>query len=436
MVNEAMWTNWGGTASCRPAEVEHPAGEEDIVAALKRAAQGGERVKVVGSGHSFTDIACTGGRMLKLDRYAGVLEVDQKKRTVTVEAGISIWDLAEVLARNGLAFPNLGDIGYQSISGAIPTSTHGTGERLGNLATQVKAMRLVLADGSAVDLSDRTDGEAFNAALVSLGGLGVISTVTLQCVPAFNLHAVEGPGRFDEVLATFQENAKKNDHYEFYWFPHSDVCLTKANNRTDQPPQPKGKARAWFEDQFVGNTVFGLVNRLMRARPKSIPRLQRIIGKAISRSEYSDRSDKVFTSPRLVRFAEMEYAIPREAAVDAVREVRRIIEDNRFDVAFPIECRVSAGDDIFLSTAHGRPTAYVAVHQFQGMEYESYFRAVEAIMRSVGGRPHWGKIHYQDHRSLREIYPAWGRFAAVRQRFDPQGRFRNAYLDRVLGEYS
>jgi L-gulonolactone oxidase len=435
MVNEAMWTNWAGTASCRPAEVEHPASEEDIIAALKRAAQAGERVKVAGSGHSFTDIACTGGRMLKLDRYAGVLEVDQKAGTVTVESGITIWGLADVLARNGLAFPNLGDIGYQSISGAISTSTHGTGERLGNLATQVKAMRLVLADGSAIDLSDRSDEEAFKAAQVSLGALGVISTVTLQCVPAFTLHAVEGPGKLDEVLATFDENAAKNDHFEFYWFPYTDACLVKANNRTGEPPQPKGRARGWFEDQFVGNTVFGAVSRMMRARPKWIPRLQRIVGRAVSKTEYSDRSDRVFTSPRLVRFAEMEYAIPREVAVEAVREVRRVIDANDFRVAFPVECRVSAGDDILLSTAHGRPTAYVAVHQFQGMEYEPYFRAVEAIMRSLGGRPHWGKLHFQDHRSLREVYPAWGRFAAVRTRLDPHGRFRNAYLDRVLGEF-
>lgn len=434
MVSRSVWTNWGGTASCRPAEVEYPSSEEEIVAALKRAAQGGERVKVVGAGHSFTDIACTGGRMLKLDNYAGVLEVDAAARTVTVEAGISIWALAEVLARNELAFPNLGDIGYQSISGAISTSTHGTGEKLGNLATQVKAMRLVLADGSAVDLSPETDAEAFAAAKVSLGALGVISTVTLQCVPAFTLHAVEGPGTLDEVLATFDESVATNDHYEFYWFPYTDACLVKTNNRTDEPPRPKGRARAWLEDRFVGNTVFGVACRVMRARPAWIPRIQRLVGKAISKSEYSDRSDRVFTSPRLVRFAEMEYAIPRDAAVEAVREVRRLIDEKRFDVAFPIECRVSAADDIFLSTAHGRPTAYVAVHMFQGMDHEPYFRAVEDVMRSLGGRPHWGKLHYQDHRSLRELYPAWGRFAAVRDRLDPQGRFRNAYLDRVLGE--
>lgn len=433
MVTSPVWTNWGGTASCRPAEVEHPASEEEIVAALKRAAAGGERVKVPGSGHSFTDIACTGGRMLLLDRYKGVLDVDTQAKTITVEAGLTIWELADVLAKNGLAFPNLGDIGYQTISGAISTATHGTGHRLGGLATQVKALRIVLADGTALDLSADADPEAFKAAQVSLGALGVISTVTLQCVPSFTLHAVEGPGKLDEVLATFDRDAEGNDHYEFYWFPYTDACLVKVNNCTDAEPRPKGRVRAWFEDELVGNSVFGLASRVMRARPGWIPRINGIVGKAISRTEYSDRSDRVFTSPRRVRFVEMEYAIPLASAVHAVREVRRVVQEKRFDVSFPIECRVAAPDDIFLSTAYGRPTAYIAVHMFQGMAYEPYFREVEAIMRPLGGRPHWGKLHYQDHRSLRESYPAWGRFAAVRARLDPQGRFANAYLDRVLG---
>jgi L-gulonolactone oxidase len=433
MVSSSVWTNWAGTASCRPAEVEHPETEEDIVAALKRASAAGERVKVAGAGHSFTDIACTGGRMIRLDRYAKILEVDASAGLVTAEAGISIWNLAEELARDGLAFPNLGDIGYQAIAGAIATSTHGTGARFGNLATQVKALRLLLADGSALDLSADSDADAFKAAQVSLGALGVVSTVTLQCVPAFTLHAVEGPGRFEEVIERFDERVAANDHYEFYWFPYTDVCLTKANNRTDEPPRPKGRARAWFEDRFVGNTVFGAVNRLMRARPAWIPILHRLVGKAITRSEYSDRSDRVFTSQRLVRFTEMEYAIPLEAATHGLREVRRLIEENDFKVAFPVEVRVSAPDDIFLSTAYGRPTAYIAVHQFQGMEHEPYFRAVEAVMTSLGGRPHWGKMHYRDHRSLSDAYPGWSRFAAVRARLDPLGRFSNAYVDRVLG---
>jgi L-gulonolactone oxidase len=184
---------------------------------------------------------------------------------------------------------------------------------------------------------------------------------------------------------------------------------------------------------LIANRVFGAIARLGRARPSMIPRLSRIVGGAISRTEYTDRSDRVFTSPRLVRFAEMEYAIPRADAPAAVREVRRVIEESGFRISFPIECRVVAPDDIFLSPSHERETAYIAVHVFQGMEYEPYFRAVEDIMRSFGGRPHWGKIHYQTHQTLREIYPSWGRFASVRARLDPHGRFANAYLDRVLG---
>lgn len=434
MVSSAVWTNWGGTASCRPAEVEFPRSEEEIQAALKRASTGGERVKVAGSGHSFTDIACTGGRMLRLDGYDRVLEVDRERALVTVEAGISIFKLAQELAKHGLAFANLGDIGYQALAGAVSTATHGTGVKLGNLATQIAAMRLVLADGSTLDVSHASDPETFRAAQVSLGALGVISTITLQCVPAFTLHAVEAPGRLEDVLEGFDEHARANDHYEFYWFPHTDRCITKTNNRTDEPARPKGRTRAYLEDMFVANKVFGLISRVGRARPKMIPRLSRMVGAAISRTEYSDRSDRVFTSPRLVRFSEMEYAIPRADAPAAVREIRRMIDERGFRISFPIECRVVAPDDIFLSPSHGRETSYIAVHMFQGMPYEPYFREVEAIMRGFGGRPHWGKLHFQTHQSLREVYPTWSRFAAVRARLDPHGRFSNAYLDRVLGQ--
>jgi L-gulonolactone oxidase len=435
MVNEALWTNWGGTASCRPAEVEHPTSEEEIFAALKRAAVAGERVKVAGAGHSFTDIACTGGRMLKLDRYDRVLEVDPASGTITVEAGITILKLAEELAHHGLAFPNLGDIGYQSISGAISTATHGTGTKLGNLATQVKALRLALADGSALDLSLESDPETFKAAQVSLGALGVISTVTLQCVPAYTLHAVEEPVPLDNVLDRIDQFADSNDHFEImYWFPHSEICVTKTLNRTDDPPRPKGRARGWFEDMFLANHVFGTVARIGRARPSLIPRIGRLAGRLASRSEYSDRSDRVFTHERLVRFSEMEYAIPRAHAAEAVRRLRSMIDEKGFQISIPVEVRFVAADDIFLSPSFGRETAYVAAHVFQGMEYEAFFREVEEIMRDYGGRPHWGKLHFQTHQTLRDLYPAWGRFASVRARLDPHGRFRNAYLDRVLGQ--
>lgn len=432
MVSSSSWTNWAGTASCRPAETEFPRSEEEIVAALKRAAQAGERVKVAGTGHSFTDIACTGGRMLRLDGYDRVLEVDRERGLVTVESGIKIWKLAEELARHGLAFANLGDIGYQALAGAISTATHGTGAKLGNLATQVTAIRLVLADGSTLDVSAESDPEAFRAAQVSLGALGVISTITLQCVPAFTLDCREVPGRLDDVLDSFEEQVERHDHFWFWWFPHTDGCIVKTYDRTQAEPKPRGTVRAYVEDMLLGNHVARMMLRIGRARPALIPRISRLAVSTFSH-HYSDRSDRVFTTPRLMRFSEMEYAIPRPHAVESVREIRRVIDERGFRISFPVECRVVAPDDIFLSPSHGRETAYVAVHVFEGMEYEPYFRDVEAIMRSFGGRPHWGKIHFQTHHSLRELYPAWGRFAAVRGRLDPQGRFANAYLDKVLG---
>ncbi len=432
MVNTSMWTNWAGTASCHPATIEHPRTEEEIIAAVKRAGHAGERLKVAGSGHSFTDIACTGGRMLRLDRYDNVLEIDRAGGRVTVEAGITINALADELAKHGLAFQNLGDIGYQAIAGAVSTATHGTGVKLGNLATQIVGMRLVLADGGLLDVSADRDEDVFRAAQVSVGALGVISTITLQCVPAFTLACREVPGKIDDILDSYEDRVGAHDHFWFWWFPHTDGCVVKTYDRTDEPAQPRSRMREYVEDMLLGNHVARAMLRLGRARPSLIPRISRMAVSTFSH-QYSDRSDRVFTTPRLMRFAEMEYAIPRGHVVEAVREIRRVIDERGYRISFPVECRAVASDDIFLSPSHGRETGYVAVHVFQGMEYEPYFRDVEAIMRGFGGRPHWGKIHFQTHQTLRESYPAWGRFAAVRARLDPHGRFANAYLDRVLG---
>jgi L-gulono-1,4-lactone dehydrogenase len=273
----------------------------------------------------------------------------------------------------------------------------------------------------------------FEAARVGLGALGVISSVTLRCEPAFNLRSVEEPRQLDEVLEEFDELAEANDHFELFWFPHTDVAQTIRNNVTDEPARPRGRIGAYVDDIVLENHAFGLVQRLGQARDSWIPSLARFTARLLSRTEVVDRSHRVFANERLVRFAEMEYAIPREHAVQAVREVRAMIERRDLRLSFPIEVRVLGGDDIPLSTAQGRDTAYIAVHVFWRLPYEDYFREVEAIMRGLDGRPHWGKLHYQDAESLRPRYPLWDRFAAVRDRLDPERRFTNAYLRRVLG---
>ena len=293
-------------------------------------------------------------------------------------------------------------------------------------------MRLILADGSALDCSTVEEPEVFHAARVGLGALGVVSTVTLQVVPAFNLHVVEEPLPLGEVLADLDARVDGNDHFELFWVPHTDLALTKANNRTTEPIDRRGRAKEWVDDRLMENYAFGALCRLGRRRPGWIPHLARALA-ASGRASYVDESYRVFASPRLVRFYEMEYAVPRAAGAEALQRVRRFIEDSGLLVSFPVEFRFTAPDDIPLSTASGRESCYIAVHVFEGMEHRPYFEGVERIMHDYEGRPHWGKLHFQDWSTLSRRYPEWDRFVAVRDRLDPDRRFTNAYLDRVLG---
>ncbi len=426
------WRNWAGNQTAEPVAVDHPSTEDELVAVVKQAAADGHRVKVPGTGHSFTGIAVTDGRLVQLDRYRQVLEVDTDRRRVTVQAGITLHELSVALEARGLALPNLGDIDVQTVAGATSTATHGTGARRQGIAAQIVGMRLVTGDGTVVEASAEEHPDVLHVARVGLGALGVISTVTLAVVPAFHLHAVEQPMPLDAVLGSLDDHVDGNDHFEFFWVPHTRWALTKANNVTDEPLAPRPRLRHWYEKSFLENTAFGLVCRLGRARPRWIPRLATALPGS-GRVEYVDTSYKVFASVRRVRFLEMEYAIPRAAGAEALRELRAMVDRERLLLNFPVEVRFVAADDIPLSTASGRDTCYIAVHVFQGMEHERYFREVERIMDAHDGRPHWGKLHFQTAETLAPRYPGWATFQAMRDRLDPDRRFANAELDRVLG---
>ena len=427
------WRNWGRNQACAPAAVEAPESVLEVAEAVRRAADVGQTVKPVGAGHSFTDIACTSGRLLRLDRLDRFLEVDADAGTVTVEAGMALWKLNEELARRGLALANLGDIDRQTISGAIATATHGGGARFGGLATFVVAMELVTADGSVLRCSPAEEPEVFACARVGLGALGVVTAVTLRCVPAFRLHSLERPTTLEAMLADFDTIVDGNEHIDLYWWPHTDVATVKVNNRTDDPVRRKSAYKTWRDEVLLSNYVFGALTKVGKLRPGAIPDLMRTTAKSLGKTELVDESHRVLCSRRLVRFVEMEYAVPRPEAGKALLRIRDLIEGEGLRVDFPIELRVAAADDIPLSTANGRETAYLAVHLSSGTPYEAYFRGVEAIMDELGGRPHWGKMHFQNAATLAPRYPEWDRFQSVRARLDPAGRFRNPYLDRVLG---
>ena len=431
----AIWRNWGRSESIRPVYAARPTSIEEVVEIVRFARDRGLTVKTVGAGHSFTAIAAAPGIQLELAGLDGLLAVDPALGRVTLGAGTNLYQLPRLLAPYGLALENMGDIDRQTIAGATSTGTHGTGAAFGGLATRIVALTLVTAEATVLRISETENAELLPAARLGLGALGVIVEITLQCVPAFLLHALERPAGFDEVLDDFGERATAVDHFEFYWWPHTDGVLTKTNTRLpgDSERKPVGVLAGWIEDRVVSNAVLALVCNLGRLAPAVTPAINRFATRVYGNRSYIDHSHEVFVSPRLTRFREMEYAIPRAAIPDALRDIRALIERRGWRISFPVEVRVAASDDNWLSTAEGRDSGYIAVHRYFRDDHEDYFRAVEQVMLAYQGRPHWGKIHYRDAASLSELYPHHSDFVAVRDRLDPDRVFTNPYLDRVLG---
>ncbi|MEM9467616.1 MAG: D-arabinono-1,4-lactone oxidase [Actinomycetota bacterium] len=426
-------TNWSKLQRFQPREILEPSSEDELASIVRRAAAEDRRVKVMGAGHSFTAIAVTPDFHVRIDALDQLHEIDRNSGLVTVGAGITLKKLNRVLDRHGLALTNMGDIDKQSIAGAISTGTHGTGLAYGGIATQVRGLRLLTPDGEAVDVDATRHAELFACARVGLGALGIITRVTLQAVPSFRIHAVETSHSLDEVLEAWPETIRANDHAEFFFMPGGRNAARKVNNRTEAPAEPLPRGR-YIADKLVGeNLGFGLVNRVARRMPRAAPTVARLINGSSMDRDYTDVSYKVFTTPRWVHFYESEWSVPLDDLAGVVREVNTFARTLGKPITFPIEVRCAAADDIPLSTANGEDRGYIAAHVFWGTPYDEYFNGLWSIVRNVGGRPHWGKMHTETAHTLAPVYPEWDRFLAARRRADPDGRFTNSYLDRVLG---
>jgi L-gulonolactone oxidase len=323
---------------------------------------------------------------------------------------------------------NLGDVDAQTLAGALATGTHGTGVGFRNLSSRVEGMRLVTA-GGVVEVSD---GDELRAARVSLGALGVATEIQLRCQPLYTLRRTDERRPLDETLDRLDELATERERFEFFAFPYARWALWRTTERTDDAPRPPGRVERFVQDIVLENGVFGGACRAGRALPKLIPSIDRLLGRLAGGGKRVDRSHKIYANPRLVHFTEMEYALPRTAGAAAVRSVFELVERECLPVLFPLEVRFGAPDDAFLSPGAGRDSCYIAVHMYRGMDFEPYFRAVEDIMRSHEGRPHWGKRHFRTAAELSGLYPDWGRFQVVRDRLDPRRVFANGYTDRVL----
>jgi L-gulonolactone oxidase len=387
-----------------------------------------------GTGHSFTGIAAPEGIMLNPARLAGIVAVDREAMTATALAGTPLRVLNASLEALGLSLHNMGDIAEQTVAGATSTGTHGTGGLVASLSAQIAGLELVTGTGEVLRASETENSEVLSVARIGLGALGILTTLTFRVEPLFTLEAREFPMTWEETLDRFDELVEDNHHFEFYWFPHTDRVLAKANNRTLDDAEPLPRFRRWLDDDFLSNTVFGLTNRLGNARPGLIPRINEIAGRALSARTYSDVPHKVFTSPRTVVFREMEYAVPRSAGLEALREVRRWIDASDLRISFPVEVRTTPADDIALSTSSARESMYLAFHVNAQTDHTAYFAGVEDILRRYDGRPHWGKLHTRTAADLQPAYPRWAEFQSLRDRLDPDRLFANDYLRRVLGD--
>ncbi|MEO5878460.1 MAG: D-arabinono-1,4-lactone oxidase [Streptosporangiaceae bacterium] len=427
------WRNWAGNQQVTPARVVTPRSAEDVARAVREAADRGLTVRMPGTGHSFTGAAIAEGVLLRPNELTAIRSIDTATGLVTAEAGLPLGRFNALLDDHGLALANMGDIQEQTLAGASQTGTHGTGRDHAGLVSQIAGLELVLADGSLVTCSRTERPDLFDAARAGLGSLGIVTAITWQTVPAFLLRAQEEPMQWDEVISRLDELEADNEHFEFYWFPHSEGCLTKRNNRVEGPHAPLSKVKAWLDDEFLSNTVFGVAQQVTRRFPGSIQTINGVSARLLGARTYTDTSYKVFTSSRTVRFKEQEYAIPREHLVPALRELRAAFDRKGWQISFPIEVRLLPAEDAWLSMAHDRRTAFIAVHVYHRNDHQDYFEGIEEILTAFGGRPHWGKMHTRDAAYLETVYPKFAEFQKLRDDLDPDRRFLNPYLRQVFG---
>jgi len=435
-----QWQNWAGLESADPRTVISPASTEEVVAAVEGARRDHSTVKMIGSGHSFTAIGAPEDVMLRPDLLRGILAVDRGAMTATAYAGTQLKVLNAELERLGLSLHNMGDIAEQTLAGATSTGTHGTGGVTAGLAAQLAGFQLVTGTGQVLDASRQSNPDLFALGRVGLGALGILTTVTFQVEPLFLLEAHEQPMSWDEALGSFDQMVAECHHLDMYWFPHTDRMLVKRNTRLDADlaeAQPVGRVRGWVDDDLLSNTVFGALTAAANRMPAVVPRMNQFSARALSARTYSDVAHRVFISPRRVVFREMEYAVPRAAGLDALREARRVVDASDWRISFPVEIRVAPADDIALSTAYDRDTFYLAFHTHHRSDWAThaaYLDAMESVMRAHDGRPHWGKLHTRTAADLAPAYPRFEEFLALRDRLDPDRLFANDYLRRVLGD--
>jgi FAD-linked oxidoreductase len=415
-----LWRNWSGIASSYPAARAAPESEAALAELLRTTPA---PIRPVGAGHSFTSLVSTAGTLLSLDGLRGVVDSNSAMHQATVWAGTRLGDLGPALVAVGQEMLSLPDINKQSLGGAIGTGTHGTGAGYQAIHGSVRALRMVTARGDILDCGPERNPEVFAAARVGVGAFGIITQVTLQNRPLTRVRKRVYVEPLEQVAAEWPTLLKIHDKVEFFAFPFSGLAAVIATDRTDAPLKTRGP------DQDT-DTLLSL--KRLRDLLGPLPGLRRRITRALMArlppEESVDDSWKLLSNERPVRFNEMEFHLPREEQMAAMREVMEVIELGHNEVFFPLEVRSIAADDAWLSPFYERESGSLAIHAYYKDDYRRLFAAVEPILRRHGGRPHWGKLHSLKARDLAPLYPRWKDAMQVRRVLDPDGRFLNSHL--------
>lgn len=426
------WSNWAGNVSCIAEGIFYPRTEAEIVEIIQLAKTQNKRIRVVGEGHSFSPLIETEYFIVSLRYMKGIIAVDKEKLVTTIWAGTSINEANTALYKEGLALINLGDIDVQSLAGATSTGTHGTGIDFGNVSTDIVAFTLVTANGTILHCSKDENTVLFTAGRVALGALGIITRMTFKVVEAYKLEYISSANDFETTLDNLELYQRGNRNFEFYYFPYSETLQIKESNITTKAVK-NNRVLAYINDVLLENALMKLVCTIGVVFPSSYKQLSRAMARLVPKKTNIDYSHKIYATVRNVCFKEMEYAIPIEQFDQCIREFKAMVEQQEYYVFFPVECRFVKGDDIWLSPAYGRDSAYIAVHVYAPTEHNPYFKEAEELFMRYGGRPHWGKMHTRTAVNLAAAYPKWEDFLNLRAEMDPQKLFLNPYLERILG---
>ncbi len=424
------WKNWSGNVVANPTEVHTPRSEQEVVTLVNRIIKEGKKVRVVGSGHSFSKVAASNQVLVSLDEMQGLIEYDKELKTATIWGGTKLKQLGELLFEIGLAQENLGDIDVQSVAGAISTGTHGTGSELQSLSNQILGLTLVNGKGELLTITG-ADTDLLNAAKLSLGTIGIITRVKLQLTSAYKLEETTKKESFEDCMNQMDTYIRENRNFEFFWFPHTELVQTKFLNESDKPLKQKGAVKK-LGDRIVENWLFRLMSTWVKWFPICAKSLSKVSAWGISNGNYIDWSHKIYATPREVKFNEMEYNVPIEHCKDVLLELKEMISTQNILVHFPVECRFVKADELMISPAYKRDAAYIAVHQYKGMAFRNYFSKAEAIFRKYNGRPHWGKINFLTKECVQRTYPRWQDFKTIRDYHDPNRIFLNEYLEKIF----